>query len=756
ESARQWVLWALTTLSGFNVRSVELTRRPTLARRPSQGQGGRIHARITASQTMRAILIMAFPQIVLQLVVVAEPSLRNVRDTSCSSIDGIYFCQVQCKSSAVGLWPTFFSVPLAIVPFVIAYILNIRPKSELGQLPEIVDEKNQLDSALHLFLRTLVICAPMIGLSIGSNAKAYATICLCLSLPISLCYYLAFTKLRSIKGSMKKQRQQRRGAVSTMASTAGADADDRGSADKAVKMAEMYEAIGRVEETIQLVDETLSLWRKGGTVMANIGNKDGREVIGSGFTKDHLKSLDSDELKLIINLLRIKGKALTKVHGQAGHVMSAQLNVDALKIFENCPASSKLKDMSIIFPVFNLVGIQLQADVIAQDDQFSLEVDLAEQFCHEAQVQSFHYARALANLAEIYGRIGHYDEAFKYFEVMRSVYLPIEHPPLLTASYAVDRCAQAMASSALWYMKEGDLEKSIERCDYVIEVVLPRYDKKDLIGLYTVLLFIIRVLKFNGHVARALEVYSNNMPDGAEKHFAVGFLHFPMILLLNICDPQEIYGKDQMATDIDLALEFEANDMTDKIYTCNCWSMNSLGAEICLRLGCRLTAGDPTRKKLLDKGLQLSMIANDRVLAANGMVKHVLAHEAHTQIHSGLLKLAEEDNSASRKVIHDIKADECRSLHTSIAAKTADIAKRLVVTDGSSNGGAGGSHESSNMSAPSTVEVDPKKRVTFSRMSSIGHANSNLRDSASSSGDFGRDSFLDRSSRDNASPIEEE
>ncbi len=73
---------------------------------------------------------------------------------------------------------------------------------------------------------------------------------------------------------------------------------------------------------------------------------------------------------------------------------------DALKIFENCPAADKMKDISLMFPIYNMVGIQLKGGVIDQDDECSLEMDLAERFCHEAQLQAYHYARALANLAE--------------------------------------------------------------------------------------------------------------------------------------------------------------------------------------------------------------------------------------------------------------------------------------------------------------------------------------------------------------------
>jgi len=46
-----------------------------------------------------------------------------------------------------------------------------------------------------------------------------------------------------------------------------------------------------------------------------------------------------------------------------------------------------MKDASIVFPIYNLVGAQLKGGVIEQDDQCSLESDLAEKYVQEAQTQ---------------------------------------------------------------------------------------------------------------------------------------------------------------------------------------------------------------------------------------------------------------------------------------------------------------------------------------------------------------------------------
>lgn len=57
-----------------------------------------------------------------------------------------------------------------------------------------------------------------------------------------------------------------------------------------------------------------------------------------------------------------------------------------------------------------------------------------------------------------------------------------EHAPRLNDTYAVDRCAVCIATSALWYLQLGQIDAAIERCDYVAKHVLPTFDEGDTIG----------------------------------------------------------------------------------------------------------------------------------------------------------------------------------------------------------------------------------------------------------------------------------
>ena len=258
----------------------------------------------------------------------------------------------------------YISTILASLPFWVAYLINIRPKRELGQLPEIVDERESLQKGFILFLIVAILVGPIVGMSVSPRVRVYASIALVLSLPLSLNYHIGVSKLRSLSSNLTTRRGSTlmaAGRASRTLTTARREstsnkADDRDARDSAafaVKMADMYEKIGRVEETVQLCDETLNFWRKGGSnkvpnkvpgrVSTNLGQKDnGKEEVAAGFTrvstnyiecineliinlikpfsciphfpKNDLKSLEPNELELVIQLLRTKGKAIGKLN----------------------------------------------------------------------------------------------------------------------------------------------------------------------------------------------------------------------------------------------------------------------------------------------------------------------------------------------------------------------------------------------------------------------------------------------------------
>ena len=322
ERSRQFVLHFLRRSTG----------RETL----TAGAPSRLHVQITIHRIMRAMLLLVLPQLLLQIMIAAIPYTRSRQDVIYYYHENVKIGRMQCQSHAGHTWTLALSILFAFIPFCLAWLLNLRPKTELERLPEMVDERSNLKDSFWVFIRVLITCAPLIGMSVTPNAYTYAVICTVLSLPLCICYFISYSKLEAINTNTTMKRTD----------FGFGSGDGRNSVAYAVRMAEMYVKIGRVEETAQLVEETLSLWRKGGGNKTTIlGARQENDEIGSGFCRSDLEEIEPEELELIIQLLKIKGRTMISLHGhEKGSVMYAKLHVDILKIFESCPASEKLKD----------------------------------------------------------------------------------------------------------------------------------------------------------------------------------------------------------------------------------------------------------------------------------------------------------------------------------------------------------------------------------------------------------------------------
>lgn len=638
EKARRFVMEAISTLSGFDcpcLPSRILERRQTARRSRSTA----FHVEINNFQMMTAIAILCVPQITLQVLIMGVPVLRSQSTLSYYDYFGLSIGQYECRTSLSGSLMLALSILLVVITFGCAYLLNLRPIDD--KLPSIVDEFQQLKRSFTLVGQVLVLTAPIIAMTYCHQTpaiRAYASACAVLGVNLSLTHSIAFDKVNALRTNAKYMRMSIVGASTRSVKDSVADA---------VKTARLTLSIGRAEETLSLVDETLEMWKGRGKQRAQ--SSSGKKVeIASGFTRSDLNQLDQDELRSVLELLLIKGDALHNIYGK-DLTHAAEMNVNAMRIFENCPAAREMKDVSIMFPVYSRIAIFLKAGAIQQDDACSLEMQLAKRLVFETRLQSYHLARALANLAEWYGRSGELDKAFQCFETMRNVYLPKEHPPLLAKAYFINRCAITFAASALWYLRQGKTDKAVDRCDEVEREILPAFDKKDMLGSFHIFGPIIRVLRGCGEVDKAREFYFKWSPPGIENHFAVGMLHRPMCLLLTICDGSsaeyDMENEEKVASDIELALSFDTPDMTNLVYLCDGWSVKSMAAELCLHLARRLKHGDVSRAKLLERGIEMSTRCDQQTKTSDGCIKHFMAHDGHKGIHSRLLALSMNDNS---------------------------------------------------------------------------------------------------------------
>ena len=161
--------------------------------------------------------------------------------------------------------------------------------------------------------------------------------------------------------------------------------------------------------------------------------------------------------------------------------------------------------------------------------------------------------------------------------------------------------------------------------------------------------------------------------------------------------------------------------------------MKSLASELCLHLARRLKPGNARRESLVDRGMQMSSIANQRIKAGN-KIKHILAWKVHTNIHARLLELAKEDNEIPRDTIYEavdsrgsVGSLTSSSELNSSAYTSTTLSNRLCIKEDASNG-CGGDSRSNKMAkissdsmlsrAPTQVDTSIRK-VDFSQMSEI-------------------------------------
>lgn len=144
--------------------------------------------------------------------------------------------------------------------------------------------------------------------------------------------------------------------------------------------------------------------------------------------------------------------------------------------------------------------------------------------------------------------------------------------------------------------------------------------------------------------------------------------------------------------------------------------MQTCAAELCLHLARRLTAGDGDRKRLVDRGINHCQAADDLVIASNGMIKHILAHEANKEVLKDLLELATADVAVPRKVIYD-NTSNC-SQSSSMDKKSVSLASRFIIKDDGSSKNDGSGSTSNNHHS----DIVKRKVVSFSpiHVSSLG------------------------------------
>jgi tetratricopeptide (TPR) repeat protein len=351
----------------------------------------------------------------------------------------------------------------------------------------------------------------------------------------------------------------------------------------------------------------------------------------------------------------LKGRAFGSIKGtdKAGQRTAAQAWLDALEIHERCPASTGLKDPTIMFPIFSGMVVFLKGGKILQDNDCSFEQNLAYKFVAETGNlgDPVHITRALAMLCEVQARAGQYSDALATFVEIENVYDPEKHSEAICKAYGTDRTAHAFAQSALWHYQLGDIESALKACDYVLEKLLPLMDASNILNTSELLHPILRMLKPRGEEKRLRDLFQERVVDNFEK-FEIKFtpalpIFKPLLMLLDICHDPLGYSDPEFEKDVTWLLDENhgnVDDFLDSILVKLGWAANTMVAELCLLFARKLQASNGDMSKvqgLVVKGVKAARKADWKMKDESGNVTLPIAYEMHEPVMTQLQSFAE-------------------------------------------------------------------------------------------------------------------
>eukprot|EP00538_Stauroneis_constricta_P006078 CAMPEP_0119560742 /NCGR_PEP_ID=MMETSP1352-20130426/15713_1 /TAXON_ID=265584 /ORGANISM="Stauroneis constricta, Strain CCMP1120" /LENGTH=2006 /DNA_ID=CAMNT_0007608791 /DNA_START=28 /DNA_END=6048 /DNA_ORIENTATION=+ len=306
-----------------------------------------------------------------------------------------------------------------------------------------------------------------------------------------------------------------------------------------------------------------------------------------------------------------------------GQIRAAKCWMEALHIYELCPARKDIPDLSTVFPVYSGLLVFLKAGVILQDDAANFESSMISRYVKEARREgsTIHIARALAAQCESLARRKKYDDAFEVFQSLTVMYDPKEHSAAICKLYGTDRVAQVFSQRALWLDAVGEIDKSISACHRVLADILPHMHPKNVLNTFELLYPIMPLMKKHGAAAQIRHVFSRNVVDNFENHKLMTSLcrpmFLPVLMSLDLSTPDlderrsramDVLEYLRMKMDsrrrsnesgvpITPAGSLQVDPFLDHLYGKLGWSPNSIMAELCLEVAKQLIAARADRIK---------------------------------------------------------------------------------------------------------------------------------------------------------------
>jgi hypothetical protein len=319
-----------------------------------------------------------------------------------------------------------------------------------------------------------------------------------------------------------------------------------------------------------------------------------------------------------------------------------------MQIFQSCPASQRMKDRSLAFPIFSGLFLLIKYG-LEKGKGMKYEEELVGNFVRETKLHGdpVHYTRALAMQADMYGRFSQWHRALDMVKCLREVYNVGEHSNAIAKYYGSDRCAQAISLSALWHIQTGNDEMATSVCEDVLQNLMPKMELRNVHNSIMILFPIIWVMKSNGRALEIREVFDHYVIQQFQRHYGANsytpclYLHQPILMLLELSGNEHDKGYQIPQHYINFALDPSKFCFTDTfdLSMANCGrDASSIGAEICLLLAERVEdekiKSDLVRWgfRLVERGLRLTE-------GKDGVVSFVISRLYSKPVYSRLADL---------------------------------------------------------------------------------------------------------------------
>jgi len=410
--------------------------------------------------------------------------------------------------------------------------------------------------------------------------------------------------------------------------------------ESALAIGKVLENIGLHEQAIDILEEALSFWQIDPKTTAEKSRIDGDAIsdrFGGVVSPRAIESASAEEIERIVRLLISLGKVLANiVKGKK----SAEMYDAAIEIIQSAPASRDLKDRTFIFPCFSGLFVSLKFGDIKDDENCTYEKDLVKKFVTQAELNGdpIHYTRALAMQGETYGRLGEYDKAFAVQRKLESMYDPDKHHCSVCKAYGSDRSAQSFSHSTRWKMAVGDPCGALETCRYIIEVLMPKMEERNVHNSCVMLWPVLWVMKDMGLALEARDHFDTFVVQAFNKHFGEGGstwalpAYKPTLMLLHLAghqDDEHVLDQDKFAEYTAWAVDLKNMEFSSGInggMAAFSRDLDSIAAEICLLLAKQTKSDDAVKQTLIHNGLALAERSLDgcrKKIAAFGQIRPV-------------------------------------------------------------------------------------------------------------------------------------